>query len=477
MNLLSHQDYKMRIIIDNKPFIYLLVARYYKFLLLLLLFTLFLLALTMKPEGITNEGYRISVIFILAAILWSTNLIPPAITSLLVLFLIPALSIMPAKKTFAFFGNEPLFFILSAFIISVATEKSGLAKRISINILSNKTTSPTKLAFSIYYTGLIMSFFMPEHAVAVLLLPLVSNIAGLLKIEKKSSVFGKLLFLSLAYGTIIGGIATFLGGARNALAVGLLEEISGESISFFEWLRFSFPIVLLLQLVCLIFLKLFLKPEKIELDIVSKNLKRELEMLPPFTFKEVATFIIIVLTVAGWLIVGHRGVGLAGVAIISAVLFFIFGIIEWKDAERGINWSAFLMYGSAITLGAVFAQTDAGAFLIQKLDIQNINPETYLIIAGATALVLTEFISNATVVALILPIFLKTGIALKIDPKFITASIALMSGLAFMLPVGTPAHFLCYSKGYYTISDSIKVGALLNILSLFILYLAIKLFW
>jgi len=467
----------MRIIIDKRPFIYLLVARYYKFFLLLLLSSLFLIALTMKPEGITIEGYRISVIFIFTAILWATNLIPPAITSLLVLFLIPALSIMPAKKTFAFFGNEPLFFILSAFIISVATEKSGLAKRITLNILSKRTTSPVKLSFSIFYIGLIMSFFMPEHAVVALLLPLVSNIADLLKIEKKRSIFGKLLFLSLAYGTIIGGIATFLGGARNALAVGLLEEITGNRISFFEWLRFSLPIVLLLQLVCPILLKLLFKPEKIELDIVSKNLKRELEMLPPFTYKEVATFIIIAITIAGWLIIGHRGIGLAGVAIISAVLFFIFGIIEWEDAERGINWSAFLMYGSAITLGTVFAQTDAGTFLIQKFDIQNINPVTYLILAAVTALLLTEFISNATVVALLLPIFLKTGTALKLDPKFITASIALMSGLAFMFPIGTPAHFLCYCKGYYTISDNIKVGALLNFLSLLILYLAIKLFW
>jgi len=467
----------MRIIIDKRPFFYLLLVRYHKFFLLLLLFTLFLLALTIKPEGITIEGYRITVILIFTAILWSTNLIPPAITSLLVLFLIPALSVMPAKKTFAFFGNEPLFFILSAFIISVATEKSGLAKRITLIILSKRTKSSTKLAFSIYYIGLIMSFFMPEHAVAVLLLPFASNIANLLNIENKNTSFGKLLFLSLAYGTIIGGIATFLGGARNALAVGLLEEISGESISFIDWLRFSLPIVLLLQLACLILLKLLFKPEKIELDIVSKNLKRELEMLPPFTSKEVITFIIIALTLAGWIIIGHRGIGLAGVAIISAVLFFIFGIIEWEDAEKGINWSAFLMYGSAITLGTVFAQTDGGAFLIKKIDIQNIMPETYLIIAGAIALLLTQFIPNATVVALLLPIFLKTGIALKLDPKIITTSIALMSGLAFMLPVGTPAHFISYSKGYYTITDSIKIGALLNIISLFILYLAIKLFW
>ncbi len=467
----------MSIKIDKRPLFWLLLLRYYKFFFLIALFSLFIFLLNFEVNNLSKEGYRIILVFLLTAILWTTNLIPTAITSLLVLVLIPALSILPAKKTFSLFGNEPLFFILSAFIISSATEKSGLSKRITLIILSKSTRDPKKLAFLIYITGLMMSFFMPEHAVAVFLFPIVMSITGELKLEKKKSNYGKLLFLSLAYGTIIGGIATFLGGARNALAVGLLEEIWGIKISFIDWLKYSLPLVIPISIAGFIIISNIFMPEQIDIEIVTKKIKRELETLPPFTFTELIVLLIILITIIGWIFMGHKGIGLAGVSIISAVLFFIFRIIEWSDVEKNINWSAFFMYGGAITLGTVFAQTDAGTFLINRFSIIKTDVIIYAIIVGSIAIFITEFISNATVVALLLPIILKSGINLETDLKILTATIALMSGLSFMLPVGTPSHLICFSSGFYSIKDSIKAGLLLNILSILFLFIAIKFIW
>lgn len=467
----------MSIVIDKRPIILLFLIRYYKFFLLLAIFLLFIFLLNFEVANLSKEGYRISLVFLLTAVLWATNLIPVAITSLLVLVLIPALSILPAKKAFSLFGNEPLFFILSAFIISSATEKSGLSKRITLLILSKATNTAKKLAFLIYITGLLMSFFMPEHAVVFFLFPIVMGIAEVLKLEKIKSNFGKLLFISLAYGTIIGGIATYLGGARNALAVGLLEEIWGIKISFIDWLKYSLPIVIPLSISGFIVISNIFKPESINIEIVTKKIKRELETMPPFTFTELIVLFIILITITGWIIIGHKGIGLAGISIISAVLFFIFRVIEWQDVEKSINWSAFFMYGGAITLGTVFAQTDAGTYLINKFGITETKIIIYALIVGAIAIFITEFISNATVVALLLPVILKSGINLASDLKILTASVALMSGLAFILPIGTPSHLICYSSGYYNIKDSIKAGFILNALSLLFLFLALKFIW
>lgn len=467
----------MNIQIDKRPFLFLIIVKYFRFFSLLVLTSIFLFFLRYTPSSISIEGYRIILIFILAGILWSTNLIPTAITGLLVIILIPLLSVLPAKKTYALFGNEPLFFILSAFLIAIATEKSGLSRRITLIALSKGIQSEKKLAFYIYMTGALLSFFMPEHAVSALMFPIVLEIAKTLNLEKKTSNLGKLLFLSLAYGTIIGGIATFLGGARNALAVGLLEEIGGLKISFFEWLIFSLPLVTILFTFGFIVLITLFTPEKVDLEGASLRIKRELEMMPPFTFTEILTSIIIFLTICSWILTGHRGLGLAGVSLISAILFFILGIVDWKEAERQINWSAFFMYGGAITLGSAFSQTDAGTFLLNKFPYIDSDIVKFGIFSGLLSLILTEFISNATVVALLLPIILKFGLSLNLDLKILTVSSALMSGLAFMLPIGTPPNLICYSSGYYKISDSIKAGLLMNLLALFSLYLCIKLIW
>lgn len=467
----------MNIIIDKRPLFLLLILKYYKFVATLFLALVFYTLLDFTPENISVAGYRTILIFIFAAVLWATNLIPSAITGLLILVLIPALSIYPIKQTFSLFGNEPLFFILSAFIISIATEKSGLSRRVTLHLLKYGTGEKEKLTSIVYILGASLSFFMPEHAVSVLILPIILSIANTLKLAKGSSNYGKLLFLSLAYGTIIGGIATFLGGARNALAVGLLQEIAGKRISFLEWIRFSLPLVIILLGTGYLILRHLFKPEEIDLTDVKENIVKELKRLAPFTFKEVVTLFIILFAVSGWMLIGHSGIGLGGIALISAILFFVLGVISWEEAERGINWSAIFMYGGALTLGTVFSKTDAIEFIMQKINFSNVGFVTYIFVIGIISLILTEFVSNAAVVALILPVALKIGASLGYDLKIITVSNALMSGLAFALPIGTPSHFVCYSTNYYGIKDSLKAGLLLNFVALLGLYICIKFFW
>ncbi len=467
----------MNVVIDKRPLPLLLLLKYHKFAILIAISLIFYSLLGFTPKNISVAGYRIILVFVLSAILWATEIIPSAITSLLILVLIPLLSIYPVKQTYSLFGNEPLFFILSAFIISVATEKSGLSRRITLLILNYGAKKKENLLLFVYLLGAGLSFFMPEHAVSAIILPIIVSIAKTLKLQQGKSNYGKLLFLSLAYGTITGGIATFLGGARNALAVGILQEISGEKISFLEWLRYSLPLVILLLSVGHLVLRSLFKIEEINITEVKVEIERELKRLAPFTFKEVVTLLIILFAITGWLIVGHSGIGLGGIALISAILFFVLGIISWEEAHQGINWSAIFMYGGALTLGTVFSKTDAVDFIIRKLELSQLNFVTFIFIISTLALILTEFVSNAAVVALLLPVSLKIGVSLNFEPKIIAVSIALMSGLAFMLPIGTPSHLVCYSTNYYKIKDSIKAGLVMNLAAILGLFLCIKIFW
>ncbi len=466
-----------KVYIDKRPLWLLFFIRFKNFFFLILLILAFLLALTYSPQGISQNGYRAILIFAFCGVLWATNVVPPSITGFIAIVLIPLLNILPPKKTFALFGNEPVFFILSAFIIALAMERSFLSKRITFFFLSIGGVSEKKLVLSLYLVGGILSFFMPEHAVAAMLLPIVKELANNLQLEKRKSNLGKLLFLSLAWGTIIGGITTFLGGARNALAVGLLEEIGGKRIGFMEWVGYSFPLVVFLFITGIYILFIFYKPEKISLENAKKSIKQELAKLPPFTFKEIFVSIIIAATIVGWTAVGHKGLGLAVISLFSSILFFVFGIIEWKDAERNLSWGTIFMYGGAITLGSAFSQTDASEYLISKIFVDGTSFILFAFLSGFLALLLTEFMSNAAVVALLMPLVLKIGINFNYNLNILTVSVALMSGLAFTLPIGTPSHTIAYSSGYYSIWDSLKAGFIMNIFAVIGLFVCLKLFW
>ena len=102
--------------------------RSWRTLVLILTLIIFLLLLQFfKPEGLGPQGQRAIVIFILCLILWITDVIPLAITSLLAIVLLPLLGVMDTKTAFSLFGNRAVFFILGAFILAAALMNSGLS--------------------------------------------------------------------------------------------------------------------------------------------------------------------------------------------------------------------------------------------------------------------------------------------------------------------------------------------------------------
>src|SRR5262245_66694614 len=76
--------------------------------------------------------------------------------------------------------------------------------------------------------------------------PITVEIATVLQLRKQASNYGRALFLAMAWGTQIGGIATLLGGGRAPLALGMLREATGESFGFVEWSLTALPIVAVL---------------------------------------------------------------------------------------------------------------------------------------------------------------------------------------------------------------------------------------
>src|SRR5262249_40850868 len=75
-------------------------------------------------------------------------------------------------------------------------------------------------------------------------------------------------------------------------------------------------------------------------------------------------------------------------------------------------------------------------------------PAQVVAILSGFGIVLTEAMSHSAVVALLMPVAL--GIAQKygMDPRVMAPVVALPSGLAFTLPVGTPGNAIAYSSGY-----------------------------
>src|SRR5262249_31021096 len=238
------------IVITRKPFWKGTASRLPYPLALLALGIGFLLLLTMPtPQGLTVQGKHAIAIFLLCMMMWLWGRIPLAITSLLAIVLLPMAGVMKAGRAYALFGNEAVFFILGAFILAAALMSTGLSSRLALGILERAGNTPRSLIIAIFLLNVGLAFIMSEHAVAAMIFPIIVEIVQAMKLKPKQSRFAAGLFLAMAWGSSVGGVATFLGGARAPLAVGMLKEMTGGSISFFNWAVAATPIAVVLTIV------------------------------------------------------------------------------------------------------------------------------------------------------------------------------------------------------------------------------------
>ena len=93
------------------------------------------------PEGLSVEGQRMAALFAVALILFVTEAIPIAITSVLVLMLQPVMGVTDnIRDAFNSWITPVLFFVLVMFIIAQAVSVTGLARRFGLWMLAQAGT-------------------------------------------------------------------------------------------------------------------------------------------------------------------------------------------------------------------------------------------------------------------------------------------------------------------------------------------------
>ncbi|UCE62249.1 MAG: DASS family sodium-coupled anion symporter [Phycisphaerales bacterium] len=442
--------------------------------------------MTLGPSVITPEGLpadmapeapqRCVAVFLVCMSLWFTNLIPLAATGLLAIALLPLLDVLPKDEAFSLFGNSAVFFMLGVFLLSAAMISTGLSKRITLLFLQRFDRSPTRLVVGVTVSASFLALWMPEHAVAAMIFPIVVEIIDTLDL-KQGANYAKKLFLGLAWGSIIGGVGTFLGGARAPLALSLLHEAYPTvQISFLSWMIAALPIVLIMTALAVWTLCARIPHDIEDIKPATRMLDQRVRRLGPMSGRELRLAALGIATIAAWISMGHT-VGLAVIAMVSAVILFLLRVIDWKAAQDYANWGVLVMYGGAVALGAALTETKAMEWLAHQV-ISPQTPPLFIVLTIATvAIVLTEGISNAAAVAILLPIGYSLGDTAGVGPVMMTLAVTIPAGLAFLLPVGSPPNAISFSAGHYSIRQAVQIGWPLTVTGLAVVFAVIVAWW
>lgn len=418
-----------------------------------------------NPAGLSVEGQRALAVFALIVILWVTEALPIVIPALMAPVMLTLVGVVEPKNAFLSFGHQAVFFLVGAFLLGAAFMRYDLHKRMALNLIVRFKQNSSVLLLGVILTSAFLSMVMLEHVVAILMLPVAIGITS--GFNREVPNFNKSVLLGVAYGCSIGSLGTYLGGARNLLAVSIMEESAGLSISFTEWMIAAIPIVIPMLFFTWLLLRRSFPHEEVDINVATDSLKEQVNALGKMSGGEKKTLAIFLFAIVTWSAFGHT-YGLATIALLAAGLLFFTGTLDWTYAEKNVPWGIVLLYGGAIVLGSSLASTGAAEY-IAKGAVSAVGTNPYLIIGVLVTITifLTEVMSNAAAVGMLMPISL--GIMPAINFPLIPATflIALPAGLAFMMIIATPGNAIVYSSGNLSTHDFLRAGIWLNLIGIF----------
>ena len=186
------------------------------------------------------HGIAVLVLTVVALYLFTRDNIPLESSSLAILILLVAgFQLFPYVKDgevvvgpvhfFAGFGNEALIAICALMMVGKALETTGSLQPLA-NVVGRAWASRPVLALvATLVAGAILSAFMNNTPIVVLLMPILVGAS----LRSKFPVSGVMMPMGLA--TIIGGMSTTIGTSTNLLVVGIAHDMGNHDFTMFEW--------------------------------------------------------------------------------------------------------------------------------------------------------------------------------------------------------------------------------------------------
>jgi len=418
------------------------------------------------PEGLTPGGKNLIGVFAVALILWVTEGIPIAVTSLLAIVLQAVLQIAPPGAAIAGFMTPVFFFVLTMFCIAQVVVDSGLARRFAVALLirSGQDSRRVVLAFMVG-TATISMIVSDVPAAAVwmsMALPLLVRINAV----PGQSAFGKALMIGIPFAAFIGGVATPAGSSINILALFQIEQFGEVRVTFLQWMGLGIPMTIILTPIAWWVLMRCYVPEVATIGD-PEELQQERLALGPLTAGEKKLIGLLSVMIVLWIASSwFRSIDATMVAMAGAVAMFVPGInlLTWPRAQRTIGWEALMLVGGVTSLGAAASSTGLAQYLVAALPDMQLWPVAAVIalVSAVTVLIHLPVPINPAIVGVLVPPIALLALATGQNPALYALPVAFTASCAMLLPLDAVA-VITYAKGYYRMTDMLVPGAIISV--------------
>jgi sodium-dependent dicarboxylate transporter 2/3/5 len=461
------------------------------------------------PFDLDGNQHRLAAILAFVVVWWLTEAIPIPVTALLGVVLVALLEATPPPPegdaaidvVTATFTDDTILLFIGSFIIAQSMVVHGLHRRLAFRVLSLPSVggSTFRIILAFGLIGAITSPVMSNTAGAAMMLPIalgvMAVVGGMVARQAEGNRdperlrFGAALMLVITYGITVGGLLLPIGSPPNLIGRDLLEEETGEPITFLEWFVMALPIVVVMFVAVIAICVLFNRPEVKEVEGVEEYVADERRKLGPLTRGEKNTLIVLAFALVGWFLPGFVGI-VAGddsdaytqvseasnegiVAIIAAGALFVLPIdwarrkftLNWNQATQ-IDWGTIILFAGGIVLGTMLSETGLAAVVGESLsDALGVSSLLGIsIVIVIVAVLVSETTSNTASAAIVVPIAISIAVASDVNPTIPALAAIFGANYGFMLPVSTPPNAIVYSSGLLPITRMLKAGAVFDVI-------------
>ena len=424
--------------------------------------------------GLSFAGHAAMALLIFAIIMWVTEAVHLAVTSLLLLFIQPIIGVTDFSSAVIGFANPIIFLMIGGFIIAEAIRKSGLASRFTFYLLNRFGSTPDRSLFVVVWSTGLLSAFIENVVAYAMLLPIIKEIIPLMGVndpEKGNSNFAKAMVLGGSFGSLAGGFGTEIGTAPNLMAAAYVH------LPFVNWMIFGFPLAFILMFIIWKWLGIVYKPEIKGVIGGMETIAAKKAALGPMSRAEKITTVVLLFTIALWVTGQWNGIDSFSVALIGAVLLFAFRVLDWKDAQSGVDWGLIIFFGGALSLGAALLNTGAASWLIQIIiGALGGSPSTLIImvVLMIIAVSITQVMSNIALAAILVPLSVTLAQAQGQPLGIYAVPVAIACSLSYMLPMADPTVAMAYGTKYVNIKEIFKAGFPLVVVGIIITIIIIQ---
>jgi len=168
-------------------------------------------------------------ILIASLVLFFTGWVRMDIVALLVMGTLAFTGLITPQEALSGFSNPAVVTVWAMFIISAALYQTGVARIIGSQMIRLAGTGEARLIVMIMLASGLMSAFMNNIGVAVLLLPVIMDMA------RAKGVSPSRLLMPLAFGSLLGGLTTLIGTPPNLLISYALDDAGLRPFKLFDY--------------------------------------------------------------------------------------------------------------------------------------------------------------------------------------------------------------------------------------------------